>query len=1216
MGKGQVKSTPAKAPTKGAGPSSNGASGAPKARDNSVMKDALAQKAPALDEGATSLMDDFDRYQGDYGVAFGQAFALSMRSHAAQDSGDIPGYHAAVGTMLDVNTAILYRLDWFLPGMGINQQFADLVEDNPDVLQVEEFRAKFLRAAAFAGVVKQQRALLVPFLVPRSVHGKVVPTIPGITLGNLSYTEAVEAQVGSVEPIFTAATELRTLLASGPDAKGGAASGIATDAVAGPMSDYEPGSGEFEYLYEVVKHSRASSEVKARVDWLLGRDDVGAYEQIFGTSLMLNEIISVAWQVGSGSADVPAAAAPAAVPTADQHAATRAAGKTAGVQDFDSSKAPKEGGKGEEYTGPYASERGMARVQTSREAEGKLTAGDGKVGAEAGVKQKTERRSGESKELGGEASLEAGATLSGSGKVSGQRTGADGTTRGGSVSGGRDAEGNWNGGADASKTTTNADGSKTTTTGGVTVSQSGKVGATGGRSVEDAAGNKRGTSGSGSYDHASGEVAASVKHSNTDKDGNDKGSIGGGGAIDLDGKDGKTGAKADLSVSKGSKSFSMSGGYTITVAEPKQEGKRWVVTYETELSGKVGGGVKNKKAGASGSIGGSDKKTGRRSFGTEAEAKAFWAKPSLDGLPADAKAAAGMAEGDQRGSEGTFDVGGDVNAKLGAVEIGAGASHSSTNFENQTKGQGGKIRVEVGRKEIDEVHGSVGMAGVSGGMGKSWASHESVTVEFDLDTAEGRNAYNHHQRYHALPRGARGWKMVGSAKGNAETDSYSLGLLGVKLGSSHTVSHGVEYDEGNKYERDAGTDSSSVSVPLIGNYERSHKLSMLEVNDGRSFFNTESTVKGSSLKDVRSGLARSAMETEQGVGGSNKGTYKLQTAIPEGDMDRFIQVATSPTASEMFNEKGGLHATDGLKDLRNGLLKAKGDKDTQRRVLARWVADEGYDALTVLHALTRGKFDARGEGGTQMFVAIEGDPYMDGMKGQLDLELRIQRFDQRLGNGERGAALASEIRKDINFQRAKARHLEECPELPYRVYAQEYDRIRSNTAILDSVLQRSLTQDGAATGPTPGGDLESPRFVAFRRACANLSVARSSCERSYEWAYKEYRINETGAYQSKNKRRAEYFPKERGNFDNALALYRKGDAARSAALLAESLSSQRLDERSVGPLTAIVTKSRAEYMRAERFFKEATDVYFEISTRNIGKGPYVNNGGERMTPGQ
>jgi hypothetical protein len=1209
MGKGQVKSTPAKAPTKGAGSAPGaGGRGGPKARDNSVMKDALTQKAPALDEGATSLMEDFDRYQGDYGVAFGQAFALSLRSHAAQDSGDIPGYHAAVGTMLDVNTAILYRLDWFLPGMGINQQFADLVEDNPDLLQVDEFRAKFLRAAAFAGVVKQQRSLLVPFLVPRSVHGATVPTIPGIDLGNRSYTEAVEAQVGSIEPIFAAATALRAQLAGAPDAKGGAASIVATDAVAGPMSDYAPGSGEFEYLYEVVKHSRASSEVKARVDWLLGRDDFSAYATMFGVSVMAGELLG-----GQASEDA-GGPLPPPVLTADQHAAGRAAGKTPGLPDFDSSTMPQEARK-QEPAG-YASLRGTPRVETTREAEGKVTAGDGKVGAEGGIKQKTDWRSGANNTVGGQASIEAGATLSGSAKGSAQRTDAAGNGHAGSLGGGRDAEGNWNGSAEGSKITKNADGTTTTATGGLSVSQSGKVGATGGRTVEDAQGNKQGTSGSGSYDHASGEVAASVKRSNTDKDGNDKGSIGGGGAIDLNGKDGKTGAKADLSMSKGARSFSLSGGYTITVALPKQEGKRWVVTYETELSGKVGGGAKDKQAGGSASIGGSAKKTGRRTFGSEAEAKAFWEKPSLDGLPADAKAAAGMAEGDQRGSEGTFDVGADVNAKLGAVEIGAGASHSSTSFENQTKGEGGKIRVEVGSKQVDELHASIGVAGVSGGMGRSWAGHESVTVEFDLDTPEGRYAYTYHQRHHELPRTVRGWRTVGNARGNAETDSYSLGLLGVKVGSSHTVSHGVEQAEGNRYERDAGTDTSSISVPLLGSYQRSHQLSMLEVNDGRSFFNTESTVKGSSLKDVTQGLARSGMETEPGRGGTNKGTYKLQTAIPEGDMDRFIQVATSPTASEMFNEKGGLHATDGLKDLRNGLLKAKGDKDTQRRVLARWVADEGYDALTVLHALTRGKFDTRGEGGTQMFVAIEGDPYMDGMKGQLDLELRIQRFDQRLGNGERGAALASEIRKDIGFQRAKARHLEECPELPYRVYAQEYDRIRSNTAILDSVLQRALTQDGADAGPTAGGDLESPRFVAFRRACANLSVARSSCERAYEGAYKEYRINETGAYQSKNKRRAEYLPNERGNFDNALALYRNGDAARNAAMLAESLSSQRLDERSVAPLTAIVTKSRAEYMRSERFFKEAVDVYFEISTRNIGKGPYVNNGGERMTPGQ
>ena len=101
-----------------------------------------------------------------------------------------------------------------------------------------------------------------------------------------------------------------------------------------------------------------------------------------------------------------------------------------------------------------------------------------------------------------------------------------------------------------------------------------------GRTVEDAKGNKKGTTGSASYDHESGAFSGGVKYSNTNKNGDDLGSVGGTGSIDMDGKDGKTGAKGAITASKGSKTVSLSGGYSVKVEKPVQEGNRWVITWE------------------------------------------------------------------------------------------------------------------------------------------------------------------------------------------------------------------------------------------------------------------------------------------------------------------------------------------------------------------------------------------------------------------------------------------------------------------------------------------------------------------------------------------------------------------------------------------------------------------------------------------------------------
>jgi hypothetical protein len=206
----------------------------------------------------------------------------------------------------------------------------------------------------------------------------------------------------------------------------------------------------------------------------------------------------------------------------------------------------------------------------------------------------------------------------------------------------------------------------------------------------------------------------------------------------------------------------------------------------------------------------------------------------------------------------------------------------------------------------------------------------------------------------------------------------------------------------------------------------------------------------------------------------------------------------------------------------------------------------------------------------------------------------------------------SEIRKDIVFQREKSKHLESCGELPHRVYEQEYDRIRNNVAILDSVLLRSLESDGAAPNTTTG--LESPRFQAFRRATANLAVARVACDHALEHAYPKYMIEVKGSFSFDGKGREQDLPGEKAAYTEAHNAYDSGAIARNAALTAESLSNQTLDETSVAPLTAMVTKARSEYLRSERFYKRAADLWDDIGMRNIGKA-HRDYYGQRMVPG-
>lgn len=1218
--------------------------------------DTAVAAAPTLDAGAATLLGDYSEREATYLPDFFEVTGLARQADLAQDAGDVAGWYGSIDLLLEQTP----DLDWFLPSHpGILQQLRWHGEDHPELTQVPEFREGYLRAYQFGLAAQQQRALIQWLMVPTKVHGETIGVLPKLPLDSLSYTEMVEGQAQALAPLLEAATEIRQTLAGAADASGARASSLATAVVAGPMGDFVPGSPEAEYLRVVVKHSQASAELRNRVTWLLGADDFDAYEGVFGTA----NANSLFEEFGRGEAaglstSTDQAAATLYSPGFDVNAENLAAKGKTGFTGFDSSKIP---GPAEPEKDPNEkplpkdiSERGMERRQITLDPTGKFVVGQGTIGVEGGLTRKrtgVETKDGkdvvskDGSSVGVDGSLTAGDQLSGHLGAKGKRSFGDGSTVAGNAKVGRDDKGGWSAeaggsyeiknedgsgaavgktfgydqekgfkiGADASHTRKMDDGTSRTTGGNASISQDGSFAVGGRRNDELANGDKRGTAVNGSYDAASGEMGVSFKRSNTDKDDNDKGSFGGSFAVDGDGKDGKTGVKGSVSASKGGKSVAISGGRTVEVQKPVLKDGRWVVTYAVDTSASLSGGAEKKGKGSiNGNIGGGATKGGSRSFATEAEANAFFAHPQIEGLPVGADDALAMAKGDSRSEGDHFEMGLGGTAQIGMVQVGAGYQHKDEHGETVTRGEGGRIQVEVANSKLDGIQGSLGAGGVSMGIGRSWASQSSWTVEFDLDRPEGRQAYDHWQRFKALPRVARGWRVIATAQGEAQTDTRTLGLLGIQVGSGHTVAHSEEHRDGHKFERDRGTDSMSVSIPLLGSYNRTHSLSMLQVDDKQSFYNVESTVKGSDLDDVQAGLGRSAMETEEGSQGSNKGTYRLQSAISESDMDRFIATAKRASSGD-FIRAGGLHGDAGFDDLQSGLRAAGNDKDAQRRVMARWVADEGYEALTTLHAMTGGRIDGAYGGGSQLYVAIDGDPYMDGLKGQLDQEIRIKRWNDRLADGERGAAMATEIRRDLVFQREKSRHLETCGELPYRVYHQEYDRVRQNIVLLDQLLQRSLTADGA---PDSGTELDDTRFLAFQRASATLSGARAACDKAYEWVYIKHEIDHRGAFVWAGKQAAKELTDERLAYDEAQGLYRDGLRARELAMVSESLSNRKLTPDTVTAATAMVIKARSEYLRSERFFREADEAYHQIHLRNLRRGPRSDYRGERFLPGQ
>lgn len=1180
---------------------------------NGAMQDFLSSHRETLDKGRDrklmTLAGDYDVHIGvDTGVLDGfdplvaAVFPASVR--AAGEAVRASGYQrendpsAWQGVLWGIADELGESLDPASSGQ-ISYQWRLIAEHFPEVAADPRYTELGGQIAAVESTGRATTRLLAALLQPFQIYGKSIGGIQGPRLSpEIPVTEAIatiEKQFfGLLETAFAAEGAGNEAKATG----GRDLESTALDLAVGPIGAFPVGSPEFEYVWAAFEHSSATPQVKARLSVLLG---------VQPSSYLLPVVEAMAatnawWGTGSGGGKGADGA------KGGDEAAADAAGPDAlhGEMEKRAASAPGTGFASDDVEHPEF--KGMApdedeEDEKAEEKEEKPEVGPAKYGASGGVGfedgKATAKLSGTRTKNPDGTGSDASVALEGG--VTADRAygtlGADYTSRtkdedgksgmdvavGGKA--GTNADGKFVAEGSLGATVKGKDGGETKF--GSTVGWNGdgvEVGKSGSKTTELYNGDKQTTSGGASFNQGTGEATFTAGRSTADADGNVKSSTSASGTVDVVPGDGKSGVSGAVSHTKGKVNVAVHGSWKQELKEPVAEGKRWRVDYTESYAAGGSLGGKGKKVGGSAGVSFDRSHTGTRYFDSKAEAEKFWKEGAAPDAPESVADARSMKEGETHSTSTgkRADLAG--NAQVGMFSIGGGVNFGNEDFANTKRGADGKLRVEVGSHVFGGWNASAGAGGVSLGYGESSTTSQSRSVEFDLDTAPGRWAYQYYLDNDRLPPSGRGWREVGTMKGQADTRVKSLGLLGLAAGVSHTVSHTEREEDGHRVEEDLGVEGLSASIPLLGSHSEKHGLYMRQVDEGNAFYQTETVVKSSDVDGIRNAINRG---TDQylGTAGSNKGTYKVQSVFSQKEIDGFLS-----KVEEGGHGGGTLHSNVG--SLRASLRMAP-DDDARRRLLAKWVADNGSDALQLMFDYTRGDKNAN------FYVEIEGDPYLKGMAGHLEQENRISKWQGRIDQGEGGFGIANEVAADIAYQRKRRDALRKYGELPQSLLEREYERTDQHLVNLQLLQDRALATVQEMAPDTDVGITTGQ----YQRAQHVLRRSRAQYAEAHRRVQQSRRIHHDGFGRGLglDDSAREEWTSERGRYTQADKLYKEGQARELSAQNWESmLAMMELGPESAGPMATHTARAAFEFQAAARAFDKANAVYHEITDR---RGP-------------
>jgi hypothetical protein len=567
------------------------------------------------------------------------------------------------------------------------------------------------------------------------------------------------------------------------------------------------------------------------------------------------------------------------------------------------------------------------------------------------------------------------------------------------------------------------------------------------------------TSGTASVDWDKGEATVGGSHKATSKDGRSA-SVGGSATVDANGN--LTGANVDagLADKKSGTSVSVNGKYSVEAGKPEQQGGAWVVEWSRTIGGGISAGKKGGHGGVSVKGEASHKDYGTRVFHSKEEAEHF-AKHAASLIPTDAPdpatamGALALEVGESRGHTDGKSGGIGVNGQAGVATAGISAdkgSHSGAMIERISPNL---FQVTVSSGGSQGLSGQVGVGGVSAGKYTQSASSESVTVQFDLSTAEGRKSFEEYNRTHIVP--PTGGRIV--SRTEAEERRHGTRLNFGPAGSASFNSStwdSTTWDKSGKTDVHGGTFDQNIVSNIPFMKERDNmgiSLAGVEKNDSERSYVLQGRVDSMDGKDSRKHLAqitgmRYDSSDDQAQGGiKSSGKWRVDVNFTDEMAEKFMDEIGDEKvrAVSIFESK-----TDYRNELRKE-LKAARTSDDRMKAIARYVGEDGFEgkSLDVLRTVLFGQsnygMDNHFLGNFDYDLKLEGDKNFRGVEGRLELEHKITGYQSLLAQGEASSAtlvnpLGGEI-EALRKQRAEIGNPKKYTDLPEELRAQQVGKL-------------------------------------------------------------------------------------------------------------------------------------------------------------------------------
>lgn len=744
----------------------------------------------------------------------------------------------------------------------------------------------------------------------------------------------------------------------------------------------------------------------------------------------------------------------------------------------------------------------------------------------------------------------------------------------------------------------------------------------------DADGKETKTANSKSVTVTAGEDADGTKHigvgggaskTTTNPDGTTS-SKGVDGGVEVTAGPGKAGVAGHVGVQQDGTKVSVSGGYNQTFGLPvKGEDGKWSVPYaSTASAGAEAGGGKDAKA--SGSVSGSSSTFGTRTFASEEEAKAFYAKgevPALE-VPKTAADAKNLPPGTTIGTSSSGSAGGSAGGSGGGVGVTASAeAHGGHSIAVTSKGDG---VVEVTAGTSSGKSGSVGVSGgpASASVGKSTDHDESKKVQFDLNTPAGQAAYEQYLKDPSkVPDGGKVMETQDHDQKGSKFDISMVGHMGEQKTLDTTT---VKNDKGEVISKDQkGTTGESISVPLLGHADEKLSLNVHTDKDGNRTYVARKDIDDSMASDANSALAKATNTKEdRNVSGKTQGKWSVDTTYSDQQMETFAKKVESGE----YKSHVGVVGDSANEALKQELAAAGKDPDKRKAALANFAKNGGDSALSQIKAAT-------GEDG-EHHVALAGDKYLTGAAGREALDKQIADTQKQVyGGGGQDPGTVGDVRALLAAQKERAREVgnpANYAELPAGVRAQEVARSKADIEKLELLLATAKDDRAAMADPadnkgsTPAGGGNAPKTpgaveptaeqAKLQENSETLAKARAENDKAYADARLQHKVQD-GYYNGNSTGRSareQLGEKTFGVFDNtetkayshADKAYADAQAALKEANKQEGVYDRTGDDSPAdSAASAEAARKGAEAHRlAAQKFAEAQKEYEAIAARN------------------